>query len=68
MNITILTDDEVQYLARAFRQAADKTAPWGPCKVRIAQSDQGIMVAVGAGMWTPPMGKQADATGHFPIL
>lgn len=62
MNITIFTDADVDYLAHMFAVAAERKT-----KVRLSQDSHGIKIAVGAGMWTHPMGVPADTTGQWPI-
>lgn len=62
MNITIFEGTDVEYLAHMFATAAERGT-----KVRVSQSDHGVHIAVGAGMWTHPMGLRADVDGHTPI-
>lgn len=56
-----MADDEVDYLIRALTIAQERGS-----KVRLAM-EGGIKIAVGGGMWTPPMGWKADLDGHTPI-
>lgn len=62
MNITIFTGSDVEYLAHMFAVAAERGT-----KVRMNQNQHGIQIAVGAGMWTHPMGRPADVDGHTPV-
>lgn len=62
MNITIFQGTDVEYLAHMFATAAERGT-----KVRMSQDSHGITIAVGAGCWTHPMGKKADASGHYPV-
>lgn len=60
MDIFILADDEIDYLQRVLTLAQQKGD-----KVRVSV-EGGLKIARGAGMWTPPMGAKADASGHYP--
>lgn len=57
MDITCLDDSEIDYLARVLTLARDRGTV-----VRLSM-DGGLKVAVGGGMWTPPMGKKAGPDG-----